>query len=75
MKDAQATEEAFCPQREHPAIQNIRVLHFFLCVFFALLASESSGTKSILIHGDPDPDPDPEHWYNRSVWRLEDSLL
>jgi hypothetical protein len=43
--DAQATGEAFSPQKRHPAIQNMNILYFFLflLVIFALL--------------DPDPDP------------------
>jgi len=52
MKDAQATEDAFCPQREHPAIQNIKFLYFFLFlwVIFALL-------RIRIWNADLDPDP------------------
>jgi hypothetical protein len=45
MKDVQATGEASSPQREHPALQNMKYLRrffLFLWVIFALL--------------DPDPD-------------------
>jgi hypothetical protein len=30
IKDAQATGEAFSPQKEHPALQNMKILYFFL---------------------------------------------
>ena len=45
IKDSQATGEAFSPQKEHPALQKMKILSFFLFfgVIFALL--------------DRDPDP------------------
>ncbi len=52
IKDVQVTEEAFSSQREHPTLQNIKILNFFLILWaiFALL--------------DPDPDTDPLTWLN-----------
>ncbi len=46
MKDVQATREAYSPQTKHPALQNMKFLHFlnFCWSFFALL------------------DPDLQHW-------------
>jgi hypothetical protein len=48
IKGVQATGEAFSLKREHPALQKMKFIYFFLCllVIFALL--------------DPDPDPDYE---------------
>ncbi len=45
MKDAQATGEAFSPQREHPALQNMKILYFFL--FFGSFCPPRSGSGSI----------------------------
>jgi hypothetical protein len=42
IKDVQATEEAFSPKREHPALQNMKFLHvfLFLWVIFVLLSKD-----------------------------------
>jgi hypothetical protein len=38
MKDDQATGEASSPQKKHPALENIKFLHFFIFVgLFAFL--------------------------------------
>jgi hypothetical protein len=49
--DVQATGGAFSPQREHPALQKMKFINFFifLCVIFALLDPDldcESGSRS-----------------------------
>jgi hypothetical protein len=44
-------------KREHPAIQNMKILYFFLCmwVIFALLDPDPDPATQI--NADPDPQP------------------
>jgi hypothetical protein len=61
----QATGEAFSLKREHPALQNMKVLNFFLIlwVIFALVDPDpDSGSEfSDLIESGSNPDLDPKH--------------
>jgi hypothetical protein len=45
-------------KREHPALQKIKFINFFLyvCVIFALLDPDTDPGTPL------NPDPDPEHW-------------
>jgi hypothetical protein len=58
IKDAQASGEAFSPQREHPALQNMKFLYFFLYFFVGNFFPPGSGSgSSNSNNADPDPKP------------------
>ncbi len=48
-------------KREHPALQNMKILYFFLFlrVIFALLDPDPDPDPTTQINADPDPDPKP----------------
>jgi hypothetical protein len=48
-------------KREHPALQNMKILYFFLFlwVIFALLNADPDPDPATQINADPDPDPQP----------------
>ncbi len=48
MKDFQVTGEAFRPKKEHPVLQNMKFLHFFIFVkvIFDLLNPDQCGSGS-----------------------------
>jgi hypothetical protein len=58
IKDAKATGEAFTLKREHLALQNMKILNFFLYleVIFAFWIRIQQ-LKLMRIHADQDPQP------------------
>ncbi len=58
--DVQATGEAFNIEREHPGLQNMKILYLiiFMWVIFVLLGPDPDPATQI--YADPDADPDPQ---------------
>jgi hypothetical protein len=64
IKDVQATEEAFSPQKRTSSTSNMKFLNFFLFmwIIFALLDPNSDsgyGSTDLIESGS---NPDPKHW-------------
>jgi hypothetical protein len=70
IKGVQVTGEAFSLKREHPALQKMKFINFFLCllVIFALLdpdpdyeSASGYGSRDPIESGS-NPNPVPQHW-------------
>ncbi len=63
-------------KREHPAIQNLKFLHFFLFLWLIFALLDSDPDPATQINGDscPDTDPDPQP-YLKDKADIEVSVL